>query len=42
MALALWTEAEALSHLTSGWGSDAISELNLEYLYGSEAKVSGE
>ena len=37
-----WTEAEVLSHLTAGWGSDAISELNLEYLYGPEPEVSGE
>ena len=27
------TEAEVLFHLTAGWGSDAISELNLEYLW---------
>ena len=31
-----WTEAEVLSHLTTGWGSDAITELQLEYL----AKIS--
>ena len=37
-----WTEAEVLSHLTAGWGQDAISELNLEYLYGPEPEVSGE
>ena len=37
-----WTEAEVLSHLTTGWGSGAISDLKLEYLYGSEAEVSGE
>ena len=37
-----WTEAEALSHLTAGWGQDTISDLKLEYLYGSEAEVSGE
>ena len=37
-----WTEAEVLSHLTAGWGSDAISDLKLEYLYGPEAEVSGE
>ena len=37
-----WTEAEVLSHLTDGWGSDTISDLKLEYLYGSEAEVSGE
>ena len=37
-----WTEAEVYDHLTAGWGSGAISELNLEYLYGSEAESSGE
>ena len=37
-----WTEAEVHSHLTAGWGSDAISDLKLEYLYGPEAEVSGE
>ena len=36
-----WTEAEALSHLATGWGSDAITELKLEYLYGPEPEVSG-
>ena len=30
-----------LSHLTSGWGEGAISELKLEYLYGPEPEVSG-
>ena len=37
-----WTEAEVLSHLTSGWGEGAITEFNLEYLYGPEPEVSGE
>ena len=37
-----WTEAEVLSHLTTGWGSDAITELKLEYLYRPEPEVSGE
>ena len=37
-----WTEAEVLSHLTDGWGSDTISDLKLEYLYGPEPEVSGE
>ena len=37
-----WTEAEVLSHLTSGWGQNTISDLKLEYLYGSEAEISGE
>ena len=36
-----WTDAEVLSYLTAGWGSDAISDLKLEYLYGPEAEVSG-
>jgi len=37
-----WTEAEVLSHLTSGWDEGAITELRLEYLYGPEPAVSGE
>ena len=37
-----WTEAEVLSHLTTGWGEGAISDLKLEYLYGPEPEVSGE
>ena len=37
-----WTEAEALSHLATGWGEGAITELRLEYLYGPEPEVSGE
>ena len=37
-----WTEAEVLSHLTTGWGEGAISELKLEYLYGPKPEVSGE
>ena len=37
-----WTEVAVLSHLTAGWGSGAISDLRLEYLYGLEAEVSGE
>ena len=37
-----WTESEVLSHLTTGWGSDAITELTLEYLYGPEPEVWGE
>ena len=36
-----WTEAEVLSHLATGWGKGAISELQLEYLYGPEPEVSG-
>ena len=38
----LWTEAEVLAHLATGWGADAISELQLEYLYGPKPEVSGE
>ena len=37
-----WNEAEVLSHLATGWGEGAISELKLEYLYGPEPEVSGE
>ena len=37
-----WTEAEVHDHLTAGWGQDAITDLKLEYLYGSEPEVSGE
>ena len=37
-----WTEAEVLSHLTSGWGQDTISDLKLKYLYGPKAESSGE
>ena len=36
-----WTEAEVLSHLATGWGEEAITELRLEYLYGPEPEVSG-
>ena len=36
-----WNEAEVLSHLATGWGKGAISELKLEYLYGPEPEVSG-
>ena len=37
-----WIEAEVLSHLATGWGEGAITELQLEYLYGPEPEVSGE
>ena len=37
-----WTEAEVLSYLTTGWGQNTISDLKLEYLYGSEAETSAE
>jgi hypothetical protein len=36
-----WTKAEVLSHLATGWGEGAITELKLEYLYGPEPEVSG-
>ena len=38
----LWTESDVLSHLATGWGEGAITELRLEYLYGPEPEVSGE
>ena len=37
-----WTDEEAEAYLTEGWGEGAITEFNLEYLYGPEAEVSGE
>ena len=37
-----WTIPEAEAYLTTGWGSGAITEFNLEYLYGPEPEVSGE
>ena len=37
-----WTEAEVLAHLAAGWGVGAISDLQLEYLYGPEPEVSSE
>jgi len=37
-----WTEAEVLAHLATGWGVSAISDLQLEYLYGPEPEVSEE
>jgi hypothetical protein len=37
-----WTEAEVLSHLTTNWGLDTITELKLEYFYEPEPEVSGE
>ena len=37
-----WSKKEAKAYLTAGWGSGAITELNLEYLYGPEPEVSGE
>tara|TARA_Y200000002_G_scaffold371755_1_gene368756 strand:- start:121 stop:306 length:186 start_codon:yes stop_codon:yes gene_type:complete len=37
-----WTDKEAEDYLTTGWGSSAITELKLEYLYGPEPEVSGD
>ena len=37
-----WTDKEAEDYLTTGWGEGAITEFNLEYLYGPEPEVSGE
>jgi len=37
-----WTDQEAEVYLTTGWGEGAITEFNLEYLYGPEPEVSGE
>jgi hypothetical protein len=37
-----WTKKEAKDYLTTGWGSGAITEFNLKYLYGPEVEVSGE
>ena len=34
-----WSEAEVLSHLATGWGEGAISELKLEYLYGPDTDI---
>lgn len=35
-----WTVAEVQTHLTTGWGTGAITELKLELLYRSEPEVS--
>jgi len=37
-----WTDEEAEAYLTARWGEGAITELNLDYLYGPEPEVSGE
>ena len=37
-----WTNAEVLAHLEQGWGVNAVTDLQLDYLYGSEPEVSGE
>ena len=35
-----WSKKEAKAYLTSGWGEGAITEFNLEYLYGPEPEWS--
>jgi hypothetical protein len=37
-----WTDEEAEDYLTNSWGEGAITEFNLDYLYGPEPEVSGE
>ena len=37
-----WTKEEANAYLTTGWGEGAITEFDLDYLYGPEPEVSGE
>ena len=37
-----WTKKETEAYLTTGWGEGAITEFNLEYLYGPEPEISGE
>ena len=37
-----WTDKEAEDYLTTGWGDGAITEFELNYLYGPEPEVSGE
>ena len=37
-----WSKEEANAYLTTGWGEGAITEFNLDYLYGPEPEVSGE
>ena len=37
-----WSKKEAEAYLTAGWGEGAITEFNLDYLYGPEPEVSGE
>ena len=34
-----WTESEVHSHLTTGWGEGAITELKQEYLYGPSPQI---
>ncbi len=36
-----WTIPEVQAYLETGWGSEAITDLTLEYLYGPEPEVSG-
>ena len=37
-----WTDEEDEAYLATGWSEGAITEFNLEYLYGPEPEVSGE
>ena len=37
-----WSKKAAEAYLTTGWGEGAITEFNLDYLYGPEPEVSGE
>ena len=37
-----WSKEEAEDYLTTGWGEGAITEFNLDHLYGPEPEVSGE
>jgi hypothetical protein len=37
-----WSKEEAEAYLTTGWGEGAITEFNLDYLYGPMPEVSGE
>ena len=37
-----WSKEEAEAYLTARWGEGAITDLQLNYLYGPEPEVSGE
>ena len=37
-----WTLTEVQTHLVTGWGPEAIEDLQLEFLNGPEDEVSGE
>lgn len=36
-----WSLTEVETHLTTGWGTGAIEDLQLVFLYGPEPEVSG-